>query len=352
MGLAWIASLVRDRRWPSGFDSAIFRAALVLALFTVLSAVFSRDPHASSRHLAGLSLLLLLPITMDLVRDTKQARAVLLALAASGIVLALFGFVEFAKVRGDLYQRITGGLSHWMTFSGLTMIAACVLGGIALESRGRRGMVAALAGLVPLAGMILSFTRNAYVGVLVALVSYLALRRPKGLLVAVPALVLFFFVMPGSVKTRFESIASMDDGSNRDRVLMAEAGLRMIKDSPIVGVGPEEVRALYPKYRDPAARDMYVPHLHDNAVQIAAANGLPAAAAYLAMMAFFFVRTARLLRGERDPARAAILAACWLAGTALFVAGFFEYNFGDTEVEMATLLVLAIPFSRAVAREN
>jgi O-antigen ligase len=338
------------RRWPPGLDSAIFRATLVIALFTVLSAVFSRDPKESSRHLAGLTLYLLIPITIDVVRGTRQARAVLLALAASGIVLALFGFVEFAKVRGDLYQRITGGLSHWMTFSGLTMVAACVLAGYALEERdARRGRIVAwaLAGLVPLAGMILSFTRNAYVGVLAALLSYLALRRPKGLLVAVPALVVLFLVLPASVKSRVESIVSMEDGSNRDRVLMVQAGLRMIRDSPIVGVGPEEVRALYPKYRDPAARDMYVPHLHDNVVQLAAAHGIPAALAYLAMMAFFFVRTGRLLRREVDPGRAAVLAACWLAGTALFVAGFFEYNFGDTEVEMATLLVLALPFSEA-----
>lgn len=332
-------------------DSAIFRAALVLALFTVLSALFSREPRESSRHLAGLSLLFLLPITMDVVRETKQARAVLLALAASGFILALFGFVEFAKVRGDLYQRITGGLSHWMTFSGLTMIAACVLAGIALEAGAhdrKTAALAALIGIVPLAGMVLSLTRNAYVGVVAALVSYLALRRPRGLLVAAPALVLLYLVMPVSVKSRFGSIVSIGDGSNRDRVLMVEAGLRMIRDSPIVGVGPEEVRALYPKYRDPAARDEYVPHLHNNAVQIAAANGLPACAAYLAMMAFFFFRTGRLLRRETVPSRAGILAACWLAGAALFVAGFFEYNFGDTEVEMATLLVLAIPFSSAL----
>ena len=36
-----------------------------------------------------------------------------------------------------------------------------------------------------------------------------------------------------------------------------------------------------------------------------------------------------------------------MAGTAITIAGFFEYNFGDTEVEMATLLVFALPFSRA-----
>jgi O-antigen ligase len=122
----------------------------------------------------------------------------------------------------------------------------------------------------------------------------------------------------------------------------------MIRDHPWFGVGPDEVKPLYRQYRDPASRDVEVPHLHDNAIQFAAANGLPACAAYLALMAFFFAGTGRLLRRETDPGRAAILAGCWLAVVALFVAGFFEYNFGDTEVEMATLVVLALPFSRAM----
>ena len=69
-------------------------------------------------------------------------------------------------------------------------------------------------------------------------------------------------------------------------------------------------------------------------------------------MFLFLGRTASLLRKEKRPDRSAILAGALLAGVALFVEGFFEYNFGDTEVEMATLLVMAIPFSWAVASEQ
>ena len=45
---------------------------------------FSRDPGVSVRHLAGVSLLLLLPITIDLVEDVRVGRMVLIAIAASG----------------------------------------------------------------------------------------------------------------------------------------------------------------------------------------------------------------------------------------------------------------------------
>ena len=200
--------------------------------------------------------------------------------------------------------------------------------------------------------MVLTFTRNAYVGTLAALVSYLVLRRPRGLFILALALLLFFFVVPAPIRDRIVSIGSLQDGSNRDRILMVQAGIRMVEDSPVFGIGPSQVSPYYPYYRDSAARDWRIGHLHNNVVQIAGAEGLFAAAAYLALMGVFFVRAARALRREQHPGRAALLADAWLAGTAIFVAGLFEYNFGDTEVEMATLLVLAIPFSRAVAREN
>jgi hypothetical protein len=53
------------------------------------------------------------------------------------------------------------------------------------------------------------------------------------------------------------------------------------------------------------------------------------------------------VRRRDGPERAPLWAGALLAGAAISVAGLFEYNFGDTEVEMATLIVLALPFSRA-----
>ncbi len=341
----------RDRRLAGTLFSPISIAAGACAVFVALSTAFSRDPAYSVRHLAGISLLLLIPITMDLVDRVERGRAVLLAIAASGVILALAGFWEFAHGGDDLYRRLQGGLSHWMTYSGLTMIAACVLAGFALEERGRWRMSGVFA-VAPFAAMVLTFTRNAYVGAITAAVSYLLVRRPRGLLVLAPALVTLFLVVPGSVRARFVSIGDLRDGSNWDRVLMVKAGMRMVSDSPIFGVGPDEVRPLYPFYRDAAARDWRVPHLHNNIVQIAASNGVFACASYLALMGIFFFHTGRALRRERRPDRAALLAGAWLSGVALFVAGLFEYNFGDTEIEMATLLILAVPFARVFKDET
>ena len=349
--ILWLIAVGRGKRWSEVFGHPVVGLLGLQALFIFLSTVFSRDPVASARHLAGLSILLILPIATDLLDRPQRARGIFLALGASGVVLSLIGFWQFARGGDDLENRIMATLSHWMTYSGLTMIAGCVLLGLAFEEHGKWRWIGML-GLLPLAAMLLTFTRNAYVGALLAVILYLAIRRPRGLVLLVPVLALVFFLSPAPIRARIVSIASLQDITNRDRISMLHAGTRMIADSPLFGIGPEMVRRYYPLYRDPDAAQWHVPHLHNNTLQIAAANGIFAALAYLALMALFFVRTILLLRKEARPTRAALLAGALMAGVALFVAGFFEYNWGDTEVEMATLLVLAIPFSRAFAESE
>jgi O-antigen ligase len=344
---AWSAG--SQRRVPATLRSPFVFLFGVLALATVLSAVFAADRSLASKHLPGLSLFLLVPIAMDLVDRPGRPRALFLAIAASGVWLALLGMWQYFHGGDDLENRIRGTLSHYMTYSGLLMIAGCLLLGMALEERGRWRAIGLLCAL-PFLAVLLTFTRGAYVGILAAVLVYAAVRRPRVLLVLVPLLMVLFLAAPPGIRDRIRSITDVADATNRDRIAMARAGLRMVRDRPVLGLGPEMVREYYPLYRDPDAPRWSVPHLHNNVLQIAAANGLFAAAAYLAILAVFFSRAVVLLRRGDDPGRAALWAGALLAGTALAVAGLFEYNFGDTEVEMATLLVFAVPFSRAAGR--
>lgn len=345
---AWTAEVLRERRVPGVLRSPFVFLFGVLAALVLLSAVFSRDPAVSARHLPGLALFLLVPITMDLADTTARARQVFLALSASGCALALVGIWQFWNGGDALDNRIRATLSHYMTFSGLTMVAACLLLGLALEERGPRRALG-LACVLPFAAVLLTFTRGAYVGILAALLAYALVRRPRALLILAPALLAVFFLSPPEIRERIRSITDLSDRTNRDRIAMARAGARMVADFPVFGLGPDLVPSFYPLYRDPDAPRWRVPHLHNNVLQIAAANGVFAAAAYLAIVALFVARVVFLLRRETRPERGALWAGALLAGTALFAAGLFEYNFGDTEVEMATLLVFAVPFSKAAA---
>lgn len=127
---------------------------------------------------------------------------------------------------------------------------------------------------------------------------------------------------------------------------MLAAGLRLVREHPIAGVGPGQVKRLYPAYAPPEAMRRHTSHLHNTPLQIAVERGLVGLALWFWIFAAFFARAWGVLRrvpGDAVADRALVVGAL-AAVTAFLVAGLFEYNFGDTEVLLVTLSVMALPF--------
>jgi O-antigen ligase len=114
-------------------------------------------------------------------------------------------------------------------------------------------------------------------------------------------------------------------------------------------MGPEMVERRYAIYLRPSAPRFEVPHLHNSFLQLAAERGLPSLAAYLAMLAgAAAVAWRRYVREGRDSGpRADLYVGMLLALLALNLAGLFENNWGDTEVQRPALLLLVLPFCLA-----
>ena len=128
---------------------------------------------------------------------------------------------------------------------------------------------------------------------------------------------------------------------------MWAAGAEMISERPFFGVGPGRIKELYPVYRQPGFVEANVGHLHDNLVNVAAETGIPSALAYLAIVVAAFVAAWPLARDRSRPAVRSLARGALAANAALFVAGMFEYNFGDVEVLRVMLVLLALPFAAA-----
>jgi len=97
-------------------------------------------------------------------------------------------------------------------------------------------------------------------------------------------------------------------------------------------------------YRTATAVEQTPPHLHNVPLQIAAERGLPALAVWC-----WFVGAAALglwRKFRRDRAR--YLSAAGLGAlAAMLAAGFFEYNFGDSEFLLTLLILLTLPWAAA-----
>lgn len=313
------------------------------------SVVASYDPRTSLRGLGELFALSTLVLAPLLVRGERQARLTVNILIGLAALLACEGLSQFLVGYGGIDRRIRGPFSHYMTFSGFLLIAdLLLLASMVYAGRWRRPWSWAALGVINFA-LLGSYTRNAWVALALSLTVLVLLRAPRLLLAYVPVGVLFIVLAPVPLLHRVTSIADLRDPSNYDRLCMLEAGIAMIRERPLFGLGPELVERRYPIYRSPSAPRYDVPHLHNNLVQLAAERGLPALAAYLGLtLASVTVAWRRFRRegGRRGP-RADLYIGVILALLAFNLAGLFENNWGDTEVQRPLLFVLALPFCLA-----
>src|SRR5206468_8103632 len=188
-----------------------------------------------------------------------------------------------------------------------------------------------------------TFTRGAAVGACAAVALLFTLKDFRLLAILPIVAAAFIVIAPGQIAKRYASMFNMNDPTVVDRITMLHIGERMIAAHPILGVGPNMVQRRYTEYRgsDPIAGPDGVvhinPHLHNDALQIAAERGLPALAAWLA----FLVITVRgLWRRFSSGAQRPLAAAALATIVALLTAGLFQYNFGDSEVLMLFLLII------------
>ena len=341
---AWLALLIVERRFPQA--PRFFVPLMVYAGVPLLSAAFSADPRISLVDCKQLVLLLIVPLTYDLM-TAELASPAATAIMSAGAVSALVGIGQYAILHYNIDKRPHGTLGMYMTFSGLTMlVVGLALSQVLFARRGRTWPAL----IVPALSVALAVTlsRNAWVGACAALALLLVLKDFR-LLALVPVFAaLFFLFAPVDVLNRFYSIFDLQDLSRRDRIAMLEAGQRIVRDHPLLGIGPDMVIHEYPAYRGTNAVLDVTPHLHNVPLQIAAERGLPALAIWLWFIALVVVDLWRMFRSAKVNRASAWLPAAGLAAVvAMFEAGLFEYNFGDSEFLMLFLFLITLPFAAA-----
>jgi putative inorganic carbon (HCO3(-)) transporter len=316
-------------------------------LLSILSCAFSTLPSRSFIQIKGFGTFLLVVFVAALLDDEDDVRLFVDAWRTTALYLVLRGLVEWLAGADNLDARVSGGLSVYMTYAGLLLVFVPLLGSRGLSGGRRISRVAdaivAAAGVFAIA---LTLTRSAYLGLAIGLLVVLLAARPRLALVAPFGIALFVVIMPLAVRDRLMSATNPRDVTMNDRVAMWKAGAAMIRERPLFGVGPGRVKALYPVYRVSGWVEPRPGHLHNNVVMIAAETGIPSLLAYLWFVGAFFAAALRQVRASArgEPLRGVTLGAIG-AMVSIFAAGMFEYNFGDVEVLMATLVVATLPFA-------
>ena len=353
--LLWLAVVIINRErievprmfWPLAAYAGV----------TLVAALFSANRTVSFADCKQLLLFAIVPITYRLFRGERSLTVVDVVITV-GALNAVYGIVQYGILDYDnVARRVQGNLGHYMTYSGVIMLVACIAVARVMFRR-RERIWAALVLPAVLVALVLTLSRNAWVGACAGIGTLFLLRdlrsvfRMAALLPVVMGLLIAF--APASVSDRFSSMLSLKDTygdsatststvqSNRDRLAMIKSGFRIIRDYPLTGVGPDMVIQVYPGYLEPTAVSQRNSHLHNVPLQIAAERGLPALAIWCWFVATLLADFFRLRRTSPLPSLAAGGIACVVA---MLAAGMFEYNFGDSEFLMLFLVIVTLPYA-------
>lgn len=355
--ILWGARSISARKIPRLGATALWIA--LFAIFSLIAAIGSIDPRASLADSRDLIHLLTPFIAYELARARLENGAILLRSIAAGVgALALVGMVEFFGALEGYHSsvdRLIGVHSQAMTFGGLTglgLAMICAIG--AFDFNFRRDFWLIPAGLASLFGLTFSMTRSAWIGFIGALVFVLARKSPMALIVVfgLVAPIALFAPTPTALKDRVASITDPTDKSANARIKYLRVGARIFRDYPLFGIGQNSFPKIYEKYAsadetDPFAMK-YLSHLHNNLAQIGVERGIFALIAWIMItIAPLYIMLKRLRFGALDRTRESLIACAIAVALFFHLSGLFEYNFGDSEIQIIFLALLGIGLAGA-----
>lgn len=307
MGCAILEALL-SRRTPVKRGTFVLLMVLFFAL-TALSLLKTQYPEASLRGLfRNFRALLLCVCVVHTLRDEAAFKKAFYWLLMVGSVVAadalaqgatgfeLFRQREMTPYIGTL-KRLTGPFHHANDFSAyLSFIVLVYIGFVTSASRdvSKRTRVllgaALLALLVCLAG---TYARGAWLAVMAAFV-FLVLFKRSRVLIAVLALAVGWAVLfaPATVKDRWQTLWKSNDGTVVERRELWGESVRMVRQSPWVGLGINTYARNEPLFKAEGSKTDKQ-YAHNGYLQIAAETGLLGLGGFLAFLGYFIFSTLR-----------------------------------------------------------
>ena len=332
-----------------------FSLPLAVFFFWTLFASIAAGENPVNRHTLGkFYILVLLFIVPPALRGAGRAawacKAMFLAAAAASIA----GIVQFvADPHRSLLDRITGFQSTWMNFSGQLMLVLVVLSAYAFcFGMGKKWWVL-LPGLLITAAIALSLTRNAWMGVVIGLGTVILIRRPRLTPILAAVLLVLYLAAPTDYQQRLLSGLNPADPNTANRIELFQTSMRLIREHPWFGVGPNSVASAALHYRGKEVYlDWMYQHMHNNLLQIAAERGIPGLLIWMWFMGRLawdswrvFRRAGRGGTGAGGPEALLVSTAALGAFAALMCAGLFEYNYGSSPVLILYLFIAGAPYA-------
>ncbi len=277
---------------------------------------------------------------------TSGTRAVDLAAKATvlaSIPVSLYAFLQAAGIDPFVWEpwrtgshRAFSTLGNPIFLGAFAAMAMALAVAVGVGTRGRSRFFWATAAGLNLAAVTVSAARASWLaaGASLLLLGAYSLRNGMGKryswqlavtgLVAVVVVVAGVQLSAGASKpillNSADTIANPAASRNSGRLATWAIALRVIRDHPVVGVGPDEFGLVFPAYRTAAfdraeGTGVIADKPHSLLLQWAVETGIPGAVLFVALCGTVLVSSGRrLLRRVGSPGSGIVIAGVWIAG--------------------------------------
>jgi O-antigen ligase len=344
--ICWLADIIANKKdLKSVFASPVTPALGVFAAVHLSSAVFGIDPLNSLKDYKKIYLVLAFFLAMDNFRSEKEVKIfTALFCAGSGLIgiyaSAMTVLHRYLQHNPDFRANSFSG-NHMVAGGMLMMGVIASAGAVAylIRSKERDPLKTVLftaAFILSASGLMFTFTRGSWVAAMAGIMMIVfAFDRKTAAVLVLAAAALIFIGRDTDVVKRVSNTFKLGGGtSEMERVHMWNAGLKIIKDNPLKGIGTANLEKVYPRYKDPEAVEPNAGHLHNNLIQVAVIDGLPGLAVYLWIFAAFWISLYKALKKEDNIFYKYVLTSVFAVNIGFFVNGFFEYNLFSSQVAL------------------
>ncbi len=338
--IGWLARVVRDRTAAMPTLTPLLGGLGLLVVAGLASTIASLAPATTAFNTFRLLALFLLAMVVMWRASTPEGAFSLVRLLV-WIAVALVGVeaVQYVMPGLGIGRIATQGLESTALLvrpaaffldpnflAGYLSAAALACGAMLVRARSwHEGLVWAVPGAITAAGMLVTFSRTAWVGFAVGAVLVLltapAKRRKQLIIIAVVLAIAAAPFLPSSITDRVATIFEpQSTGSLSTRYLMVVSSVQMLDQYWLGGTGLGGFELAYPPYRQPGSLARIL-HPHQLFLAMWVEMGLLGLLAELVIVAGIAIAWRRVHVRGYPGVSAAVLAGA----VALVVESFFQY---------------------------
>lgn len=261
--VSFILHLLLSKR--AEYISTPFQAWIAVFLGLSVYSALTSTALASSLQILMVYVVFTMAYTLivNTVKDRSHWTALVILFVAAAVIIALYGIFQNFFLQSttqswvdeemftEIKKRVYSTLDNPNVLGEYFILLIPMAFALFLKMYGglRKSFYAAC-NFIMFACLMYTWSRGAWLGVVLGLVFFLLLKDRRWLVVCVAGLLIMPSVLPAGILERLTSIGNVKDSSTAYRVAVWIGSLRMLKDYWFcgIGLGPDAFLEIYPQY--------------------------------------------------------------------------------------------------------